>query len=85
FYLFTVGIKGSLWLLLAALVIGSGIGIYYYLRVIFAMSMKSPDADAVAVRLSGVAKLVICSLIFIMLYLGILPQSLIEYLGSIFV
>lgn len=86
FYLFTAGVEGSLWLLLGALVIGSGIGIYYYLRVVFAMSLKTPEQEEglhLPVRLSTVAKLVICLLIFIMLYLGVLPQPLIEYLGSL--
>ena len=73
-------------MLLAALVIGSGIGIYYYLRVIFAMSMKPADSDqtpAFSASLSLTAKLVISLLIFIMLYLGVLPQQLMEYLGSL--
>lgn len=86
FYLFAVGIKGSLWWLLAALVIGSGIGIYYYLRVVFAMSMKPQDSDQVLVvpaKLTLAAKLVICILIFTMLYLGVLPQPLMEYLGTV--
>ena len=46
FYLFTAGISGSLWLLLAALVLGSGIGIYYYLRIVFAMTKKSNKEES---------------------------------------
>ena len=44
FYLVAAGVDAALWLLLAALVIGSGISIYYYLRVIYAMS--SPIAES---------------------------------------
>lgn len=88
FYIFTVGIKGELWLLLGALVIGSGIGIYYYLRIVFAITMKPNDPQTgqhqiAKAGLSLVAKIVVCLLIFMMLYLGILPQPLMEHLGSL--
>ena len=43
FYLITLGLDAGLWLLLSGLIIGSAIGIYYYLRLIFAMS--SPLGD----------------------------------------
>ncbi|MBT5031029.1 MAG: NADH-quinone oxidoreductase subunit N [Proteobacteria bacterium] len=86
FYLFTAGIQGALWLLLAALVIGSGIGIYYYLRVVFAMSMNEGDVKSNSseqMRFSWIAKIVVCLLIFMMLYLGVLPQSLMQHLGGL--
>ncbi len=86
FYIFTAGISGSLWLLLGALVIGSGIGIYYYLRVIFAMTQTdSSDTNTVysPVHVSLVAKAVVCLLVVLMLYLGVLPQGLMEYLGTL--
>jgi NADH-quinone oxidoreductase subunit N len=38
FYIFAAGVTASAWLLLVALVAGSGIGLYYYLRIIFAMT-----------------------------------------------
>ena len=85
FYIFTAGIEGSLWVLLAALIIGSGISIYYYLRIVFQMTMKDPNAggtDPVALPLPLVSKLVVCVLIFMMLYLGVLPQTLMQYLGG---
>ena len=86
FYLFTAGINGALWLLLAALVIGSGIGIYYYLRVVFAMAMNQVDdksSPLAQMQFSWLARAVVCVLIFMMLYLGVLPQSLMEYLGGL--
>ena len=45
FYLFAAGIEGELWALLWALVIGSAIGIYYYLRIVFSM-IRTPDEEA---------------------------------------
>jgi NADH-quinone oxidoreductase subunit N len=38
FYLFAAGVEGTLWVLLWALIVGSGIGLFYYLRIIFAMT-----------------------------------------------
>ena len=84
FYIFTVGINGSLWWLIGALVIGSGIGIYYYLRIVFTMTMQETDQQSVLpTKLSLVAKFVVCLLLFLMLYLGVLPQSLLEHLGTL--
>ena len=87
FYIFTAGIKGALWLLLAALVIGSGIGIYYYLRVVFAMTAKQESGHDVPAlepqNYSMIAKFVVCLLIFTMLYLGVLPQQLMSYLSGL--
>jgi len=47
FYIINAGIDASLWLLLGALVIGSAISIYYYLRIIFSMSKTDTTTSAV--------------------------------------
>lgn len=83
FYLFTAGIQGALWWLLAALIIGSAIGIYYYLRLVFAMAAKPTSAAPQQVRLSFLAKFVVCLLIAMMFYFGIVPQPLMEHLGEL--
>jgi len=86
FYIFSVGISGALWVLLGALVVGSGIGIYYYLRVVFSMTMKPDNVDAHSANpthFSLVAKFVVGILIFMMIYLGVLPQALMVYLSGI--
>lgn len=94
FYLFTVGIKGALWVLVGALVIGSGIGIYYYLRVVFMMTTKesadsthndagSSSKDFAVVHFSLVAKSVVWLLILMILYLGVLPETFMGYLGGL--
>jgi len=88
FYIFTAGIQGALWVLLTALVIGSGIGIYYYLRVIFAMTKNRPTDKTISSfpsKLSPVGKFVVCLLVLLMLYLGVLPQATMEYLGGLLV
>ena len=85
FYLFTAGISAELWVLLGALVIGSGIGIYYYLRVVFSMTAKVPEETSITanLKMSSVAMPVVWILIVGMLYLGIFPQSFIEYLAGV--
>lgn len=89
FYLFTAGISGALWALIAALVIGSAVGLYYYLRIIFSMTAQQPSDQASdqttqsSGEISSVALPVVWLLIIGMLYLGIFPQSFIEYLAGI--
>lgn len=86
FYIFTVGVEGALWLLLTALIIGSGIGIYYYLRVVYAMTRKDATvvgADLLAARTSRLGQTVVLALIFLMLWLGVNPQPLMAYLEGI--
>lgn len=85
FYLIAAGISAGLWVLISALLIGSGIGIYYYLRIIFNMTQRPTDEQAEQLngQLSAVSVSVIMVLIGGMLYFGIFPQALIEYLGSV--
>lgn len=44
FYLFAAGVEGKMWTLVGLLVLGSAIGIYYYLRIIFAVTSK-PEGE----------------------------------------
>ena len=44
FFVITVGIQSGLWGLLAVLVIASAIAIYYYLRIIFAMTQSAQSS-----------------------------------------
>ncbi len=82
FYILTVGIQASLWTLLIALVIGSAIAIYYYLRVIFAMSKtpKDRETDSGHLVIHDVLALVLVGLVLV---LGSWPQPFIELIGSL--
>jgi NADH-quinone oxidoreductase subunit N len=84
FYVFNAAVEGHNWVLLAALIIGSGIGIYYYLRVIYYMSRR-PEEHPNALNVTGGwrVRAVSCALIAAILILGTLPQSLMQYLRSI--
>jgi NADH-quinone oxidoreductase subunit N len=80
FYVITVGLQSSLWALLAAVVVGSAIAIYYYLRIIFTMS-KVP---AETVEQSGYAGRVLALLLtLLVLALGSWPEPFINYATSL--
>ena len=83
FYLIAAGVSAQLWPLLGALLVGSAIGIYYYLRVVYSMTLP---ADSAVVDSSGPGTLrlrgVTLMLIAAVLYLGIYPQPLISYLSQ---
>ena len=84
FYLFSAAVSGANWFLLAALIIGSGIGIYYYLRVVFYMTRRADEHEhSIALSTGWLGKTLSCLLIVSILLLGIVPQSLMAYLRSI--
>lgn len=84
FYLISAAVSDFRWVLLGSLVVGSGIGIYYYLRVIFYMTRKVEEHNNNPVAPGGwLVKAVSCALIASILLLGTVPQPLMEYLRSI--
>ncbi|MDG2501701.1 MAG: NADH-quinone oxidoreductase subunit N [Porticoccaceae bacterium] len=84
FYVISVGIQSQLWWLLAALVIGSAIAIYYYLRIIFTMTKSAGTAASGQFRASTASQDVLAMLLLIMvLLLGSWPQPFIEFAGRL--
>jgi NADH-quinone oxidoreductase subunit N len=80
-YLVTAGIGSSSWALLAALIINSGIGLYYYLRLALAVCTPvegAPAAERVPMPWSGAA--VLGALTVALFWMGVFPAGLI---GSI--
>jgi NADH-quinone oxidoreductase subunit N len=85
FYLFAAGGQGELWTLLGALIVGSGLGLYYYLRVISHMVRDSgpslpPESAAESAPLA--ANLVLGVLLIVLVGLGVYPAGLIEWLSA---
>ena len=84
FYLFSAAVNGQNWTLLGSLILGSGIGIYYYLRVVYYMTRRpehQPTGPGTTqswreFALPGV-------LIATILLLGTMPQALMAFLESI--
>ncbi|MEH6616461.1 MAG: NADH-quinone oxidoreductase subunit N [Porticoccus sp.] len=83
FYLITAGIEGALWVLLGALVVGSAIGIYYYLRIIYVMTLEG-DNKVVEHSTPWLGESVAVLLAVLVVWLGVLPQPLMVYVGGFF-
>lgn len=85
FYIFAAGTEGLLWWLLAALILGSAIGLYYYLRWIVAIF--KPAAEAVSsplpARLSRHAGIVLTVLAVALIWMGVYPMPLIELIRAV--
>ncbi|MBA1264208.1 NADH-quinone oxidoreductase subunit NuoN [Stutzerimonas stutzeri] len=81
FYVVASGVQSQLWWLLGTLIIGSAIGLYYYLRVMVTLFLLEPGLrrhDAPfdwGQRAGGIMLLVIALLVF---FLGVYPQPLLE-------
>jgi NADH-quinone oxidoreductase subunit N len=77
-FLAAAGVESSLWLLLAALVLGSVIGVFYYLRIVITM-FRQPDLKEqiiLPVRRSAYVALIALSVILVIL--GVYPSPLIQ-------
>jgi NADH-quinone oxidoreductase subunit N len=81
FYVAVAGVDAGLWGMLAALVVGSAIGLFYYLRVMVALFVREPHADALGaparwnMRSGG---WMVMALILLTLWLGVYPQPMVE-------
>ena len=78
FFVITVGIQSGLWGLLAVLIVASAIAIYYYLRIIFAMTKS---AESFGNSANWQEKIVALALMISILVLGAWPQPFIAYAG----
>ena len=86
FYVFTSGVEGSLWFLLTMLIIGSAIGLYYYLRIIYAMLQpveKVSKQDPAGYAIPFGTHAVLASMSAIIIYLGVYPMPMIDILQSL--
>ena len=82
-YVFSAGIEGALWVLLGALVLGSAIGIYYYLRIIYVMTLQE-DNNVIGRSISWLGETVAVVLAGLVIWLGVFPQPLMVYIGEFF-
>ena len=83
FYIFAAGVEGGLWFLLTMLIIGSGIGLYYYLRLVYAMLLAPPAGAAAAPAIPAGIHAVLAVLTAANLYLGVYPAPLIDTLQGL--
>lgn len=86
FYIFNTGVDGGLWFLLTMLIIGSAIGLYYYLRLVYTMLLPVPDAvqtDPASAGLPFGTHAVMGALTLGIIVLGVYPTPLINTLQSL--
>ena len=79
FYVFSAAVKANLiWLTIIG-VLNSGIGAYYYLRIIVMMYMRESRRAVPVTRVPLTLGLALASCLAATIYLGILPDSLLRY------
>ncbi len=85
FYILSVAVASGLWWLVAGIIIGSGIGLFYYLRVMALLFMERP-ADAREPAAAGLGQkagtVVIWLLAAATIIVGIYPTWLIDMVGA---
>ena len=85
FYIFTSGADGRLWGLLLAIIVGSGLGLYYYLRIIIVMSMNIEATVCESEESSSewISKATLTALSLLLVWFGIYPYHLVTIIQSI--
>lgn len=85
FYLIFAGVESGLWVLLAVLVIGSGIGLYYYLRIVYRMLL--PQRELLDYREAGIESIssfgVLALLTILLILLGVYPAPVMTLIQSV--
>jgi NADH-quinone oxidoreductase subunit N len=76
FYLLAAGASAALWTLVITLIVTSGIGLYYYLRIVVAMYAGAESRPAVEPRLGLAPNLILAALVILLFWFGIFPQPL---------
>lgn len=85
FYIFMTGVEGELWFLLTMLIIGSAVGLYYYLRLIYTMLQPATSIkdDPAMLSLPLGTKAVMALMSIAIIWLGVYPMPFIETLQSL--
>ncbi len=83
FYLIAAGVQGALWVLLWALIIGSAISVYYYVRVIYLLTLTDAlEAYPHPARM-GLGLPVVVALSAAVIVIGVYPTPLLEVIDSL--
>jgi len=85
FYALATGMQSDLWWLVAGIIIGSAIGLYYYMRVTISMFMDKPGQirrDAVNEWGQRSGGLMVWLLAIAVLVMGIYPEPLIAFIHA---
>jgi len=85
FYIIAAGVDAQLWLLLGAVVIGSAIGLYYYLRVMVTSFLSAPGMARYDAELNWgqqAGGIMVLALTGLMFFLGIYPQPILQLIRA---
>ncbi|HEU4619423.1 MAG TPA: NADH-quinone oxidoreductase subunit N [Gammaproteobacteria bacterium] len=84
FYVIEASVESSLWALLAIVIVGSAIGLYYYLRLLVTMYLRPDEAAAppAETRVSIAGRLVLAGAAAAVLVLGLFPAPIIDLIRS---
>ena len=82
FYVLSATLKSNLVGLSLILVLNSAIGAYYYLRLIVMIYMREPRGAVPVAPLSTTASLAIALSVAATLFLGVLPNRVLDYVGD---
>ena len=80
FYLVAAGVEGAAWTLVWALIVGSAIGVYYYLRIVFAVTKRPDDTAQTAIAPPWESVATAAALGVLIVVLGVYVQPLAEFL-----
>lgn len=79
FYVFSAAVKANLiWLTIIG-VLNSGIGAYYYLRIIVVMYMREARKKVPVTPIPWTLGLALASCMAVTIYLGVLPEGVLQY------
>jgi NADH-quinone oxidoreductase subunit N len=80
FFMLAAGVASGRWLLAASLIVTSGIGLFYYLRVLAVLYM--PAAPAVDVPVRPLGTLALAALVALLVGLGVYPGLLTDWIPA---
>lgn len=85
FYIVAAGVSAQLWLLLGLVVVGSAVGLYYYLRVMVTLFLPEPGMhryDAPKDWGSRAGGVMVLGMAVLVLLLGMYPQPVLELIDK---
>jgi len=85
FYIFALGVEAKLWWLMGAMVLGSAIGLFYYLRVMVMMFQPIPMRERVTEPLSwlqNASGAMLMAAIVLTIAMGVYPQPFLSLIES---
>lgn len=83
FYIVTAGVEAGAWSLLIALIVGSAVSTFYYLRVIYTLSSGADEALARVHNGRTLSDALLIGLLAGVLLLGIYPEPIIDWLAQL--